>query len=139
MCPGSGDVMRVRAIAVDFGSAPTKARDKVSRGSELGTLGVDSRGGRSPVASQRPASDLRGRSGTAGHEKRRNGRRLGPAGPRPCQVETIVGRRRSAHRVGQLAAAAKPTPAGEVGEMSRPRHEVGDGRQAVADRCSRRG
>ena len=53
--------------------------------------GVACRGGRTRVACQRPASDLRVRSGTAGHEKRRNSARLGPAGPSTCQVETLVG------------------------------------------------
>ena len=36
-------------------------------------------------------------------------------------------------------AGEPPMALVQVGEMSRPRHEVGDGRQAVADRCSRRG
>ena len=81
------------------GSARGRLSKRAGTAREKGRSSVEPTGRRRPAhrprstahARQRPASDLRVRSGTAGHEKRRNSIRLGPAGPSTCQVETLVG------------------------------------------------
>ena len=107
----------VEASIVDaFGSVPARAHPG-------GRTSVAATGRRRPArqpvptahARQRPASDLRVRSGTAGHEKRRNSMRLGPAGPSTCQVETLVVGRCVAHEAPvwrRRRAADRPSMSG---------------------------
>ena len=97
-------------------SAPATAHENGSTRSEAtGRRRAERQPRRTRHARQRPASDLRARSGTAGHEKCCNSDRLGPAGPSACQVETLVVGRRSSPIAGKArgereSAAAGPWP-----------------------------
>ena len=82
--------MRLETTVVDFVGAPTKARDKVSTGSESATsaLTAEADGVEWPANVLRlTCACARARRAT---KKRCKSIRLGPAGPSTCQVETLV-------------------------------------------------